>query len=266
MENSNTQSAETMGPKKLELMQGFRFLFQYPNAGMNLLFASLLNLIPFVGPIVLMGWQMKIFQRLVQKNPLPIPRFDFSDFVFYLGKGVIPFVVVLIVLIPFTFVLTFLIGMMAIAFSLVAQQGMPGEFIAILAVLGSLVVFFLGFLPLSVFATAAMTRAYLSENFSQSFEIGKIFNYAKATWRTVLWAYVIYLPISFALMIAGMLALYVGLYPAMVIMNLAWLHIMWQIYENYLAQGGEPIPLPEKLEPIPSEVPKPPPPAVPQGA
>jgi hypothetical protein len=54
-------------------------------------------------------------------------------------------------------------------------------------------------------------------------------------------AWVVYLPASILLMVVGMMALYLGVYPASVIMSVAWLHFMWQIYERYLAGGGEAI-------------------------
>ena len=41
---------------------------------------------------------------------------------------------------------------------------------------------------------------------------------------------------------AGMLACYVGLYPAMVIQSLAQQHYVVQLYRQYLDEGGEPIP------------------------
>ncbi len=254
-----TQSAPRVS--QVEYLKAFRFLFEDPNWAMNLLLGSVLMLIPIVGPIVFMGWQLRIMQHLVRGQAQPIPRFDFSDFGFYLGKGVIPFVVSLLVMLPFIIIL-FILGFgSAIGISAMAAQGVPGEFLAIMGLIALVLVFALGFFPMVTLGIAALTRAYLTEEFGPAMELGKLFQYALAVWKRVLIAYLIFLPISFVLMFAGMIALYVGMYPAMVIMNIAWVYITWQIYQMYLQDGGEPIPMKDPLEPLPSQQP----PAAPTG-
>jgi hypothetical protein len=49
---------------------------------------------------------------------------------------------------------------------------------------------------------------------------------------------------SMVVMFLGMMAFCVGMYPAMAIVMLARAHAEYQLYELYLARGGEPIPLP----------------------
>lgn len=229
--------------KKVEYLKAFRFLFEDGNGWKNLLFGSILMIIPIVGPIVLMGWQMITFQNLVRQEERPIPLFDFSNFGDYLGKGVIPFVVSLVIMFPFIFVIIILGFIAGVSVPLFAQQGLPTEFVIVSVVLAVFVIILLGLLPMMVFSTAAVTRAYLTEDFGQAFQIGKIWIFGQAIWKRVAVAYIIFFPISIALMFAGMLAFYIGMYPAMVVMNFAWLFIAWEIYELYLKEGGEPIPL-----------------------
>jgi hypothetical protein len=54
-------------------------------------------------------------------------------------------------------------------------------------------------------------------------------------------------------MVAGAIVLYIGMYPAMVIINLAWVYLAWEIYERYLSEGGETIEINPTPKPIPSE-------------
>jgi hypothetical protein len=43
--------------------------------------------------------------------------------------------------------------------------------------------------------------------------------------------------------LAGILALCIGLYAAIVVISFAQYHLYYQLYELYLARGGTPIPL-----------------------
>ena len=246
--------------QNIEYIRGFRFLFEDKNGWNNLLFGSILVLIPIIGPIVMMGWQMKIFQRLVERNPQPIPKFDFGDFVFYLTKGIIPFVVSLVIMIPFFFIIFAFAFIGGVSIPVLAAPGLAPELVAVSVVVGIFAIFCLGLLPMIVFSVAGLTRAYLTEDIGEGLAVGKLWAYGKATWKRVLLAYVVYFPLSIVLMFAGMLALYVGIYPAMVIMNIAWVFITWQIYELYRQAGGPEIPLKQPREEIPSLKPSPPPP------
>lgn len=252
---ANTATPPARRVMQMEYLKAFRFLFDDPNWGMNLLLGSVLMLIPIVGPIVFMGWQLRIMQHLVKGEASPIPRFDFSDFGFYLGKGVIPFVVSLLVMLPFFFIIFILIFGSIFGIGAMTAQHLPGEYIAVIGVLAFVMVFALGFFPMAVFGIAALTRAYLTEDFGPAMNLSKIMQYAGAVWKRVLIAYLIFLPLSFVLMFVGMAALYVGMYPAMVIMNLAWVYITWEIYQLYLQEGGEPIPMKDPLERLPSQKP-----------
>src|SRR5690606_22826522 len=125
--------------------------FEDVNWPMNLLLGSVLMLIPIVGPIVFMGWQLRIMQHLVQGKSSPIPRFDFSDFGFYLGKGVIPFVVSLLVMLPFLILIMILVFGGVFGIGAMSAQRLPGEYMAILGLIALFLVFALGFFPMALF-------------------------------------------------------------------------------------------------------------------
>lgn len=236
-------SPETQGKPvsvtRVEYLKGFKLLFLHPHAGMNLLVGSILNLIPLLGPMVLMGWQCEIYQRLQRRHPEYIPRLDFSDFFHFLGRGWVPFVVSLIVVVPFSIIVAMVGLFAALVIGFAAKQGPFGTtMIFFTALLLAMVIFFL-LVFLVIFANAALTRAYLTEDFGSSLQFEKILTYAQKTWRRVFIAYLIYFPLSLGLMLVGMLCLYVGLYPVIVIINVAWVFLSWEIYELYLAEGGE---------------------------
>ncbi len=243
---------------QIRYLEGFKILFQDPNWVNNLLIGSVYLIIPIVGPMVLMGWYCEVVQRLVKRNPHPLPKLDFGDFGYFLGRGVVVFVISLIITIPMVVIVWIIIfiGALLVAVlvgSLNAAHHSSDPFLIIFAVLGFFAIFVAILFPFTVFVNAAMTRAYLTEDFGKALNFGKIFGYAKATWKKVMLAYLIYLPITFGIMIVGALALYLGMYPAMMIINLAWVYLAWQIYESYGAEGGETIEMPANPKPIPSE-------------
>lgn len=250
---------------KIDYLGGFKLLFQDRNTLNNILIASLYVLIPIIGSIILMGWYCEIVQRLCRRDPQPVPKQDFADFTHYLGRGIAPFVASLIITLPFTFLLIFIIFIGAFGISLAASQHVPGPFLLFSGLGGGAFVFVFIMLPMVVLANAVLTRAYLTEDLGKSLDFKKICDYSKRTWKPLLLAYLVYVPISFGIIILGMIALYIGMYPAIVIINTAWVYMAWQIYEQYLSEGGEPIPL-KPLVTLPSEyrpAPQPTPPATP---
>lgn len=240
-------------PRQIEYLEGFRFLFRDANWGNNLLIGSVHILIPIVGPIVLMGWYCEIYHRLVKRNPQPIPRLDFGDFVYYLGRGINPFVVSLIITLPLVLVMMIVMFAFIFGITLIASQNSSGPLIGLTALLGIMGLFFFVALPLVVLSNAALTRAYLMEDIGKALSLKKITSYAQQTWKTVVIAYVVYIPLIFLTLFAGMLALWLGIYPAAFIVNLAWIYLSWQIYENYLSLGGEPVEVKTNIPPVPSE-------------
>lgn len=234
----------------LEYLKGFKFLFLDQNWVNNLLIGAIMVLIPIVGPIVVMGWQCEIFQRLHKKHSQPIPKLDFNDFGHYLGRGIVPFVVGLLVTIPLAIALAIIVVVAGVLIAVAGGKGAPVSTLIPLGVIGAGAVFLFVMIPTYVIANAGMTRAFLTEDFGKSLDLNRIWAYAKWTWPTVFKAALVYLPITMGIMFAGTILLYVGIFPATVIINIAWIYLAWQIYEIYLAQGGESIPIKEGGEPI----------------
>jgi hypothetical protein len=60
--------------------------------------ATLIQFIPIVGPIVLLGWSLEISTRVKRQDPTPLP--DWSEFGEYLRKGFLIFVAYLVYQLP----------------------------------------------------------------------------------------------------------------------------------------------------------------------
>lgn len=228
----------------IEVMRAAKFLFSdTENWKMNLLFAVLLQFIPVVGPLTAAGWQAEISKRLVQRRPQPIPKFDFGDFVAYLQNGLIPFGVTFVLTFPAIIVWYFgtFIGLIASS-AIAAAVGIP-ELALLFTIVVSLFSWAFLILFLTIFVGAASLRAELSGSFGQAFAFGAIFKYCKATWKRSLGHGFVLGALATVAIIAGILACFVGVYVVAGVIPFAALHLRYQIYSKYLAEGGEPIPL-----------------------
>ncbi len=227
----------------ISVIGGVRFVFESADWKNNLLFAMVLSLIPIAGPLALAGWLAEMHQRLVRRHPQPLPKFDFADFVHYLGRGVPVFLVGLVAALPIG--LGFAVVMVAAVLGgVLAGAGTQADTIVMVAVWVTAGFFSLAcWLVMSVLLNAAQTRAELTEDFGQALNLGKVWAYARATWATVLVKNLVFALVAFGIIILGMLLCYIGLYPAIAVIQIAAAHLRWQIYEQYLRDRGEPIAL-----------------------
>ncbi len=218
-----------------------KFVFASPDWKTNILFGMVLSLIPIAGPIALAGWLAEMNQRLVRQHPEPLPKFDFNDFVHYLQRGVPVFLVGLIAMLPFALAFGVL-GFVAVFSGIAAGAVTNGEPLVMIAVWAMVGFFSLVFsLVLSVFMNAAQTRAELTEDFGQALNLGKLWAYARATWTKVLLKNITFGFLAFGIMLLGLLLCYIGMYPAMAVIQIAGAHLRFQVYDNYVREGGEPI-------------------------
>jgi hypothetical protein len=235
-------SASPAPPRATSAVDALKFAFSSPDWGMNLLIGAVFMLIPVVGALALQGWHCEIHQRLVRRHPQPIPRLDFADLGHYLERGVHPFVVNLAVMVPLFMIMY--VYMIITAFAAAGISEASGEPAAAVAVVGVLMAFGLAMnLFLTVLLSAAMTRVELTEQIGWSLSPGGIWRYGSRNWGRIFWSSLCFAPLAIGTVIVGMLLFCVGMYPAMVAMQLGSMHLRWQVYEIDLQNGGEVIPL-----------------------
>ncbi len=249
------------GEGRIQVLGAVRWVFRDADWLKSVLIGVVFMLIPVAGPIALAGWLCEIHQRLVRGHPRPMPRLDFADFVHYLSRGVTPFVVQLVVMLP-SLLITY--GLLAAGGFLVwmdVQGGAGGVGLLIVA----LVIALFGVVAwaaMAVFVNAAQTRAELTEDLGQSLSFGALMQYSRATWKTVLWKYFLFAFVALGLALCGLVLCYFGMYPAMVILQLAGVSLRFQIYRDHLVRGGAMIAVKQPVA-LPSETPPPAPAAYP---
>jgi len=241
----------------IRFIDALKFIFTMDNAWSNILTLSVLLLIPIVGQITMYGWYCEIMQRLARNDPKPIPQFKFSDFTHYLSRGVSPFVTQMLLTMPFSMIMGAIGGVVGMMIAIAAQtaprhsRGEPP--VALLAIYGVVILVSILMGPfIAIVINAGVVRAELTEELGKVLSAKAIFGYIKLTWFTTLYSSFLYGFLASFVVLLGMLCCYVGIFPAMVIVTTGMTHLRFQIYQSYLAKGGEPIPLKAPV-PIPSE-------------
>jgi hypothetical protein len=214
-----------------------KFAFRAENAWMNIIVSTLFALVPVAGAMAVAGWHAEIMQRLVRRHPSPIPTLEFSDFTHYLSRGVQPFIARVIVALPLSFV-SVIVGFAAgVAGGIAARTREPTILIVVWSVFALIL---LVVMPIMiVIGSAVYTRADLVEDLSATFKMRELMAYMRTSWLTILGTSIVFGMISFGMILIGLVACYFGMFVASAMVQLGQVHMRWQLYERYVARGGE---------------------------
>ena len=230
--------------------------FKSPKWGTNILLGAVAMLIPAVGPIVLSGWHVTVlWTRGGDESPEDHPPFDFQYFGKYLERGLWPFLVSLVsslVLIPVVIVL--MIGPLLLA-GFPDSKSDPGNTLPVV-----LMITMFGIYPIILFAyqlilVPLMLRATITQDFAASFDAGFVKRFLALTWKELLVSSLFMFGIGLCLMIITVITCYIGGLLLGPVFIFSWHHLQKQIYQLYLARGGEPVPLSPKLRDLPPPLP-----------
>jgi hypothetical protein len=221
----------------VSVLEAFKFAVTGEGWLVSILVSTVMMFVPIIGPIVTQGYYAEVMQRLARREP--VKKFSLNDFSAYLSRGLPTFVVQLVVSFALLFPLMVLVFPVMVVASKAVDPSYAGPLmLGIMATLFSLAFFLLG--PI---VNAALTYAALSEDIGASLRPGPLFAYAKRTWGIVLVSYVVLGLLSIVAAMVGFLMLFIGVYFAVAITQLALAHLRWQIYEVQLARGGALIPI-----------------------
>lgn len=236
----------TFNGDRMQYMYGYQFVFESSNWMLNVLCGTLCVLIPIVGPIVFIGYQYEVIESLHRWPQQIYPDFAFERFVDYLKRGVWPFLVSLVaslVLAPVMIVLE--LGMFAIFMAASAVD----ESMAVVVIVLGMLAFWLVMLAISMLFGLAITpmllRAGLAQDFATAFDIAFVKDFIRRMWADMLWIFLFLTATNMILTLAGFALFCIGVYFVMPLVWLAQAQLTYQLYEIYLARGGEPIPLKE---------------------
>lgn len=239
--------AVAAGPFQFEYLRAYNYIFENPNWGTNVLWGFLCILssaiIPVLGQLVFMGYQFEVTESLIHTRGTRYPDFDTNRFADYLGRAIWPFLVQLILVIPFIiFMYAGLFGVFMLAAGGAAAGGdeLGGVLAVVLGVIGFVVWMAVMMLGMA-FMTPMILRAGLAQDFAAGFDFGWAMDFIKKTW-VELFLGSLFLGFSGMLvMMVGCVALVVGMYAGMAVMMLAQAFIWYQLYMLHVTRGGQPI-------------------------
>ncbi len=224
---------------QFDFARSYSYIFENPKWLTNVMFCVLCMLVPVVGPIAFLGYQMEIVQCLHVTQGKRYPDFDTNILGNYLGRGFWVFVVMLVLSL-----ITTPIFILVAVFIAVGSGGLEaaggGAVLLLVLPLVFLVTSAVSVL-LALVALPMSLRAGLGMDFGSAFDFGFIKQFVGNVWKQHLLAMVLMIPVSMIAMVVGLLAFCVGIYVTMVIVQLMYTHHLWQSYELHLSKGGQPI-------------------------
>lgn len=234
---------------RLQYLHSYGFVFESRSWFANLMLATLFMFIPILGPIVLAGYQYDLVDAMHRRPKGTYPDVRFDRFGDYIGRGVWKFLVGMIVqmvMIP-VYIMGYMIAMFLIiligtAFSQNPGGAGPAIGIAAAVIVPLALAVLIGIaVALRFFTMPVVLKASLSGEGADLFDLNFLTDFIRRTWKEMLleliWIYVTF-PI---VVIGGLLLCLVGMYPATAWVMMADAHTNWQLYEIYLARGGQPI-------------------------
>ncbi|MDX9721230.1 MAG: DUF4013 domain-containing protein [Myxococcota bacterium] len=223
----------------MKVMDSFRFFFTAPEWKNNLMIASVFVFIPVIGQLALYGWQSEIAQRMSRGEAQPIVPLSFDQLMPYMQRGIAPFLSQMAASLPLTVLVVIGNALIIMALAIASSSVV----VAILLAAMYLFIIVVGSLLTVVLASILLTRAELCEDISTTFDFAALKRYARAVWKPTLFTHFVFLLLSSVFAFVAFLFCCVGIFPAAAIINLAMMHLRMQLYEGYLAQGGEAFPV-----------------------
>lgn len=221
--------------------------FAISDAGSNRLLASVFAAIPIFGWLAIHGWMNETQHRLHVRHPSPIPKLRLRDFFFYLRRGGAPWFLSYAGL---TALVTALSALVVIAnagtlAAWIAAGAFPWIALAlsIVALLGATAVG-------SVLLGSMITRAELTEKLAPGLALADAWRDTRLIRRRTLVAYLWFVPSALAILSLGAMLCGVGMLPAWVVVQVAAMHLRWQLYEAAVRSGAKlPAPAAPRLSP-----------------
>jgi hypothetical protein len=203
-------------------------------------------IIPVVGQIIWIGYTFEVLEAIHRQPRRDYPDFDPARLMDYLKRGAWPFLAWLlsaVVIVPLTLVFFSLFVLASILL-----RDAVGEFAAATFGVFSSIVFAVAVGIGSItLVTPIALRAGLAQDFATGFQWGFLWDFVRRVgWPLLavnLFAFVVYGVAD----VLGMALCCVGFFPASAIAGLVQAHLLWQLYELYLARGGERIPLKQDI-------------------
>ncbi len=220
----------------MQYLQPFLYFVRKPKTGYrNTLLGCLCPLIPIVGEMVLLGYRAEVSDELERDPDLKDhPDFDLDRLMPYLNRGVWPYLSKVISLL----ILLTLGAIVALAAGIGFYQIVPEP---ILAMAIGYLIYIAVFVLASTIVWPMEYHAQAMRKFAPLDDFKFAIRFAKVCWMSTFVAVLMHTMLSSIALMIGLLLCYIGIYPAIMIVQMAEQHLMSQLYRLYLEEGGTPI-------------------------
>lgn len=232
---------------RLHYLHSYAFIFESPVWFTNVLLTTCCMFVPVVGAIVMAGYQYEIVAALHRHPKQTYPDFDFNRLTDYLSRGVWSFLVGLLtqmIVVPVNFVVFYGAMMIIAIVGAASGQANSAQAVTIAAMILVPLALLVAFgVPLMIrfFTMPLVLRASLSQEGGELFNIPFLLDFIRRTWKEMLLEETWIVVTTPVVTVIGLILCFVGIYPAFALTRLADAQTNWQLYEIYLARGGEEI-------------------------
>jgi hypothetical protein len=249
--NQISQAGEGSAAGRMQYMQAYQYVMDSGNWFLNLLLIFVCQLIPIVGPIVVMGYQFEIIEALHRNRGGTYPDFSFDLFVEYLKRGLWPFLVSLIIgaVVGIPLMIVFYILMFVVIFGAAAAGDTAGPVVVLVGMPLMMILMMGMIIVLSLFMLPMLLRAGLAQEFGEAFNFEFVKSFVGKVWVEMLLSALFMAVTGCLFAMVGMAVFCIGVYLAAAWIGLAQAHIYYQLYEIFLARGGKSIPLKPQTAP-----------------
>lgn len=226
-------------------MEAIRFPFAGPHAWMNILLISVGNMIPVIGPIVVMGFIYDTFEALFRQKRSYAPPFEFDRLSEYLMRGVWLFLVQMVV--SFIFVMPSTMIFMISHFAGMAMIERGGDS----AVLGGVIMgggFLLHFAVITLMGFLMMPiviRVGLAQDFAKGFDFAWFRSFIGKMWIEMIVVTLVLTFLSIGYIFVGFALFCVGIFFLAGVLFPTSIYLQYQLYLVFLGRGGKPVELKE---------------------
>ncbi|CAN5857658.1 hypothetical protein BH11VER1_BH11VER1_24830 [soil metagenome] len=235
----------------MKYIESITDFFKSPKWTMNMLLGAVCAIIPFVGPMVLMGWLLNGFWGRSDEKAETFPDFNFDQFGKNLERGLWPTLVSMVggfVLVPVMGVVA-LVSMLVLGGAASVGGGRTGGGLAILMMLMIGVVMLVLIMALMFILTPMVLRAALTQDFASAFNLPFVKQFLSLT-KTELALSMLFMGVAGIVLMVVSSVPCIGIlliFPVVPVINFGWIHLTKQLYKLYLSRGGEEISLSPKL-------------------
>ena len=249
----------------MRYLRGWDAIRSDPDGTNKVLMASLLVfcglIVPIVGPIllqmVLLGWNAIMLRRAVSGQDAPLPKIDFDfdylgklmqhGFKAWLARMIWSLPIMLFAMVSMCCLYVTIGGAMM---SLTVGAATGDELGAGLGGIGGMCMMFafVVLYPICMFGMqmplhVAVTRAEITDDVNQAMRFKDVLSMTKLLVKELLVGQIVMALIGFPLVLIGELMCLVGIFPAVVVLNVLMTYWHAELYRVYLEKGGEPLPV-----------------------